>query len=386
MPSPLGKHQRASSDPTAIQRAKKPTPAPLQPYSSTRAEPADTSIPIKAEAADDAHTQIVSTGSLFIAGHEFASQPLVLCVGEGRTRFFVHKHLIPSEVIRAMRPSQSGRNTEIQLAEEEPDVVGLMIRWCYRAELPTVTMPFVTSVPRLGGSLPTAFGPSMPEKDPKESSPIQFTTLRIYFEGYNSGGVQKIVSFEEKRLDDYEKDLDMFSVYETVVRHRALDSDGQKMKPNVNTIRTYLQDVKGIPMFGTSDARVEAELVQLKLVRLSRMAATYGWLRLLDATLFAYSKGEILLSRRHPVLHHIELAYSGSKGSSRLRVFMASYALATTQAHNTRAALIHLFTKCPKFLHDFMAQQDNTHVGGFEPLSWYAAHYCSDGTERPLTG
>ncbi|KAK2049697.1 hypothetical protein LZ31DRAFT_590688 [Colletotrichum somersetense] len=103
------------------------------------------------------------------------------------------------------------------------------------------------------------------------------------------------------------------------------------------------------------------------------MVAKYRWVRLLEATLLAYAKGEIELSRHCPILRPIELAYLAPSGLRRLRKFMAAYASSTTQAKNIRAELVPLFTNHPEFLRDVMEHQD-ANPGAPNPLSQQVTH------------
>ncbi|KAK2024151.1 hypothetical protein LX32DRAFT_114433 [Colletotrichum zoysiae] len=358
----LEEHQRVSSDPTEMPQDKEPKPAPLQPHTTTEA-----SAPSKPMAADDERSQISFMGSLLTAGKAFTQRTLVLYAGEGRAEFFVHQHLIPPDIIRSMSSSQSDDVAEIHLPDEEPDVVGLMVRWCYLGQFPVFDLPPRPADTKLGDNFKRFPETSTPEKSPKETKEKvekeveQYQTLRVYFDGSNSEGVQETVSFEEKKFLSYTQNAN-----------------------NNRIVKTYLRDVEGIPMTGKSNGRARAEFIQIKLVRLSRMAAKYRWARLLEATLFAYAKGEIELRRRCPIPRHIELAYLAPSGLRRLRKFMAAYASSTTQANNTRAELVPLFANHPEFLCDVMAYQD-ANPGGPNPLSQQVAHYCADGTQRLLT-
>ncbi|GKT43339.1 uncharacterized protein ColSpa_03520 [Colletotrichum spaethianum] len=356
------KHERAGSDPTETPLAKRPKPEPLEPQPAIEAQPVEIVVATKAEIANDTPPETIPTGHLLNAG----------------------RHLIPSDVIRTMRSAQPEAVSKIHVADEEPDIVGLMVRWCYRSKIPTVTAQMLSKpfALNLGERLLNVLPLPMPITDATEKHPAQYQTLAVYFDAYHSDGVQKTDSFEELRLCEYEKKAGAFGVYKGVVCSHAWDSNGQERQPDLDDIRKHLQDVEGIPMFGTGNARVEAELLQLKLVKLSMMAAKHGWVQLLDATLFAYAKGEINISRRCPVLRHIELAYSVASGLPRLRDFMAAYASVTTQTHNTRAELLALYPKCPGFLHDVMARQD-AQTGLANPLVWYTTRYCPNGTERP---
>ncbi|KAK1994800.1 hypothetical protein LX36DRAFT_726633 [Colletotrichum falcatum] len=323
MTSLLGKHRRANSDPTEMPPAKKPKPAPLQSHPA-----AEDSVPSESLTADDAGPPTGSTGFLLRTSQEFAQRPLVLYAGKGREQFFVHKHLIPPKVIRAMRSFQVEDVTEIHLEDEEPDVVGLMVRWCYRSELPNITEP---AVPKPQRDLRNTPESSTPRKGLMETGPDQYNMIKLEYRACKFDGVWKIVSFEEKRLDDYKTSA---------------------------SIRSYLQDAEGMPM-GKSNLQVMQEHLQIKLVRLSNMASKYGWKRLLDSTLFAYAKGEMVLKRRCPISRHIELVYSAGSGLPPLRTFMSAYAATFSQRHNTRAELVPLFEKYPAFLLDFMTYQDS---------------------------
>ncbi|KDN70055.1 hypothetical protein CSUB01_12044, partial [Colletotrichum sublineola] len=246
MPSLLGKHQRAASDPTEMRLAKQPKPAPLKFHSATEA-----GVPSKPKATVDVQPQIGSTGYLLTTDLWFPRRTLALYVGKGRTEFLVHEHLIPPEIIRAMSSSSPEGVTEIYLEDEEPDVVGLMVRWCYRGKFPTFRGR--QAAPKVEDNFTNTPGPSVPDTDSGESCPEKYQTLRIYFEACNSEGVQEIISFEEKRLNMYNNNA------------------------KISTIRNYLQDVEGIPMLEQSNEQVRAELLQLKFVRLSQMAVKYGW-------------------------------------------------------------------------------------------------------------
>ncbi|KAK2056473.1 hypothetical protein LY76DRAFT_647642 [Colletotrichum caudatum] len=238
-----------------------------------------------------------------------------------------------------------------------------MVRWCC-GELPTVELPLKLGALELESNIQNTPRFYIPGQGSKKTSTDQYEALKIYFEACNFGGAGNIVSFEEKRLDDY-KHSNAFAVDKSLVRNRELSSNEQEIRPDTDAIRTYLQDVEGIPMFGTGNVRVEAELLQIKLVRLAKMAAEHGWVRLMDAAPFAYSKGEITFHRRCPILRHIELVYSSFR------------------VHNNRVELVQLFAKYPDFPREIMVYQDARPILS-DPLLWHTIQYCPDGMERPL--
>ncbi|KAK2049698.1 hypothetical protein LZ31DRAFT_538199 [Colletotrichum somersetense] len=182
----LGKHQRASSDPNEMPQAKQPKPAPLQTHNTTEAR-----VPSKPMAADDERPQISSIGFLLTAGQAFTQRTLVLYAGEGRAEFFVHQHLIPPGIIRSMTSSQSEDFSEIHLPDEEPDVMGLMVRWCYLGQFPNFALPPRPADTKLGDNLTSFSETSTPNKGPKEvkEKVEKYRTLRVYFYGSNSEGV-----------------------------------------------------------------------------------------------------------------------------------------------------------------------------------------------------
>ncbi|GKT82611.1 hypothetical protein Ct61P_00461 [Colletotrichum tofieldiae] len=355
------KHNRAGSDPTEIPLAKLPRPAPLQPHPATETEPVDMVVSIKAEVSNDVRSE---------------TAPLSPLLAAGRTNFVVHKHLIPSDVIHAMCSMQLETVAEIRLADEDPDIVGSMVRWRYRSEIPTVTAhmlskPFAT---KLGQSPPNVLGLPMINQDPTGDWSYQFQTLTVYFDGNNFDGVQNANAFEEARLCECEKDANAFGVYQRVVRDHALNANGQERQLDLDNIRNYLQDAEGIPMFEAGNARVEAEYLQLQLAKLSVMAANLGWVRLLDATLFTYAKGAINFSQRCPILRHIELTYSIPRGLLRLHDFMTDCHSLIGQIHNTRSELLEVSLKCPDILHRVIARQD-AQTGILSPLLWSTTRY-----------
>ncbi|WYZ34184.1 hypothetical protein EsH8_I_000460 [Colletotrichum jinshuiense] len=198
---------------------------------------------------------------------------------------------------------------------------------------------------------------------------IQLQSLSMYYDP-----LPNLVSFEEVRLSECQNmkigARNDKRVWECIKYDKANEDGGQGLDRHdggVEVIRKYLQDSEGISVFAASNARVEAELLQLKLVRLSAMAAKYGWNRLLASSLFAYAKGEIVFNRRSPAARHIDLAYSFTHGLPGLREFMAAYASATSHTYNTRVELINLCPKHPDFLRDAMLQSDSLPVA-FNPL------------------
>ncbi|EFQ36227.1 uncharacterized protein GLRG_11372 [Colletotrichum graminicola M1.001] len=154
----------------------------------------------------------------------------------------------------------------------------------------------------------------------------------MYFDAYNTGGVQHVVSFEEKRLDDY-KDASAFTVY------KILDFIS-KIPKEYGCLGRAMYEWKQNPF--SSSCR-DSPVWMLHTVGCGYYAARICKGRdqtQSDLSHYApYKAGlrGLQWSATSPQIHGSILCYKHDK------------------THNTHAELVPLFTKYPDFLRDVMA-------------------------------
>lgn len=304
--------------------------------------------------------------TLTVSRSEFTDDTVTLVAGLERVKFVIHRHLVPWTITENMSSMQAAIVEEILIPNQHPDTIGMMVNWCYRKTVPSVlphllANPYsVEEVPDIPNLLPLR---QLDEESDQDGSYVQHQVLTECLGGNVTAGATRDVSFEEFRLMKYNEMVDPAirrsqATYQNTeemeeAEDTLLEVEGPSEKAIRDAMTKYLQD-EGVPVFEASEGRVEAEILQIKLVRLAMLATKYRWKRLLDDTLLAYAKGKTLFARRFPIPRHIELAYSVNRGLPRLRIFMANYAAVLTKEYKTDVELLSLHGRCPGFFRDNM--------------------------------
>ncbi|KAL3293971.1 hypothetical protein RB213_015279 [Colletotrichum asianum] len=181
--------------------------------------------------------------------------------GPGRETFFVHPHLLMgcSEFRRQLGTVVNGV-TEIDLPGEDPDIISLMIFWCYEGKLPSLKFS-QQQEPALGGADATNKDtPTQPSRGPMTTKSIVSVTT----------------------VGDKLETPKLFF-------------------PDVFSWNAYLGET------GTSPRKpFRSEFYQLKILKLAIMASTKDWPELFRSAMRVYCKGELQFNRTCPAVWHID--------------------------------------------------------------------------------
>ncbi|KAH9227884.1 hypothetical protein K456DRAFT_1729635 [Colletotrichum gloeosporioides 23] len=186
---------------------------------------------------------------------------VAICAGPDRETFFVHPHLLMgcSEFRRQLGTVANGV-TEVDLPDEDPDIISVMIFWCYEGKLPS---PKFSQQPD-----PASGGADATNKDTStQPSRGPMTTKRI----------------------------------------ASVTTVGDKLEtpklfvPDVFSWNAYLGETGSSPR-----KPFRLEFYQLKILRLAMMASKKDWPELFRSAMRIYCKGELQFNRTCPAVWHID--------------------------------------------------------------------------------
>ena len=103
---------------------------------------------------------------------------------------------------------------------------------------------------------------------------------------------------------------------------------------------------------------VEAEFLQVTLVKVMILAHKYAFDDLFNHTMNLYRRGEKEFERRHPVVRHIELAYAFCSSECPLVTLMADMAAFSAKLNRMAPEVLEFAGQCPEFRGDLMARHD----------------------------
>jgi hypothetical protein len=348
------------------------------------------------------HSSPVATSPLLrpgpVYGGQFCDFIVTICVGPERTPFRVHQKLLTRSCkffdAALCGSFKEGINGIAHLKEDDPDAFGLLLTWLYRGRLPFFNPAILTKAPRVS-ELP---------KDNTASGviklPSTFTTPREWQEGgvlvpshirsifalemYISLSPEELQLLEgphvigKELVAGYAKYLQQPVETDTKRGGRKKRDPDQKSTPikgarlalqggsgNLDVAQgdpaillRYLVEGERIPVHSQFGLYVQAEYLQLTLVKLLVMAEKYGWDDLFNDAMDAFREGERYLARRHPLSRHLELAYTGCHPHSPLLVFFADYAFWAGKYHNTLTELLEVAVGLPDLLSDLCKRLD----------------------------
>ncbi|KAF4854159.1 hypothetical protein CGCSCA4_v002018 [Colletotrichum siamense] len=185
--------------------------------------------------------------------------------GPGRETFFVHPHLLMgcSEFRRQLGTVANGV-TEIDLPDEDPDIISLMIFWCYEGKLPSVKFS-QQQEPALGGAHATNKDtPTQPSRGP-------MTT---------------------------ERNVSVTTVGDKLATPKLFVPD---VFTWIFTWNAYLGETGSSPR-----KPFRPEFYQLKILKLAIMASKKDWPELFRSAVRIYCKGELQFNRTCPAVCHID--------------------------------------------------------------------------------
>ncbi|KAJ0344308.1 hypothetical protein COL26b_010334 [Colletotrichum chrysophilum] len=258
--------------------------------------------------------------------------------GPGRETFFVHPHLLMgcSEFRRQLGTVANGV-TEIDLPDEDPDIISLMIFWCYEGKLPSVKFS-QQQEPALGGADATNKDtPTQPSRGPM-----------------------------------------------TTERNVSVTTVGDKLAtpklfvPDVFTWNAYLGETGSSPR-----KPFRPEFYQLKILKLAIMASKKDWPELFRSAVRIYCKGELQFNRTCPAVCHIDAVctFNAPREVSGLMMDYARYLFDRhgtlfTFANNTTPSGLTFGSKPNPSVSKFMAElrtvEKYSKVPSENPLRQYA--------------
>jgi len=147
-------------------------------------------------------------------------------------------------------------------------------------------------------------------------------------------------------------------VNETRTLEDENDEDDTESDKQTQTILDHLVNTEQIPMPIPFPSYIEAEFLQLTLLKVMLIADKYCWDDLFNDTMDVYRKGENRLARGHPVLRHMELAYAHCPRTSPLVTLLADAAFYLGMANPPSSSVLAEFgLGCPEFWADVRARE-----------------------------
>ncbi|KAF9873454.1 hypothetical protein CkaCkLH20_08913 [Colletotrichum karsti] len=299
----------------------------------------------------------------------FSNEFVTFIAGKSQQKISIHKGILlryPDFTFFHKELNNKNKESacaEIHMPGDSADVVGWMVWWCYHQCLQMVNIqalrpvteggPVVSSlpdpVPSLGETHSREFMvqygcrpsqqlvlpmpppinqvpwisqyPHRQEQRSSSKTPMashRHGELSTPFAQYqiHRMHVCRSTSFEEDRL----------SLHDATQRPSTSVYNTPREVERIERLQSYLENYHDINLFAASPERIDAELIQLRLVKLIVFAVKYGLETLREEALISYCKGEKAIDRPVPLFGHIKIAYDGCAATSLFPMLLADYA------------------------------------------------------------
>ncbi|SPO05211.1 uncharacterized protein DNG_07898 [Cephalotrichum gorgonifer] len=314
---------------------------------------------------------------------------VTLGVGPGDDQFHVHKDMLTrSSVVFAnmfgsdVREASEGKVT---LDEDDPNAWALIIDWLYRGKLPPFKPVWaldmasaVTANSRVSKRmkripLPSYFGPPVSTYGtPGDGGRVFLMRLahictQPFYETMSADELRLI----ERHMDDGEYAAKYFYYLQS---GRDLVWSGEEAKdgpPRQDATKSpllteqqhkdmyhHLITKEGIPVPVPFPGFIEAEFLQVTLVKVMILAYKYVFDDLFNDAMDLYRSGEREMERRHPVIRHIELAYAFCPRGCPLVTLMADMAAFSSKLNTMAPEILEFAAQCPEFGGDLATRHD----------------------------
>lgn len=312
---------------------------------------------------------------------------VTLGVGPDNLEFKVHKEILTraSPVFTRMFDSNFIESTsaEARLDEDDPNAWALIVDWLYCGTLPpfkpawaldvasSVTVKSRTQqMKRI--PLPSYRGPPVSTYSPhSEGRSVRIMRLAHLC----TQPLYESVSADELRLiERHMEDGEFAARYFYYLQSGADLVWGEKpgrpsqrddaiappclTEEQHRAMYRHLTTTERIPVPVPFPGFVEAEFLQVTLVKVLILAHKYALDDLFDAAMDAYRRNERELERRHPVIRHLELAYALCPPACPLLTLVADMAAFSAKLNGMADEVVEFAAGCAAFRGDLAARHD----------------------------